>query len=186
MSPWVDLTMSCDSWDSNGAFLSLLCLFSLSPPPPLRLLAAWRLTRSLSVRSLAFLPSIAPFDIVPIPEPGDHLNPVLCYLGPEGASKYLTHPYASPLFGDFRGLPPMLVQSGEAEVLRDEITLMAHKATLQGVKVMCVYPCLSPSPPPRSLPPLRSSPLLLALMVYETDSAFVLVLWLLFDQARGV
>lgn len=49
--------------------------------------------------------------------------------------KYLTHPYASPLFGDFRGLPPLLVQSGEAEVLRDECTLLAHKATLAGVKV---------------------------------------------------
>jgi hypothetical protein len=41
----------------------------------------------------------------------DHLNPVSCYLGPEGIKKYLTHPYASPLFGDFTGLPPMLVQA---------------------------------------------------------------------------
>ena len=41
----------------------------------------------------------------------DHLNPVSCYLGPEGIKKYLTHPYASPLFGDFAGLPPMLVQA---------------------------------------------------------------------------
>ena len=49
--------------------------------------------------------------------------------------KYLTHPYASPLFGDFRGLPPMLVQSGDAEVLRDECTLLAHKATRAGVTV---------------------------------------------------
>ena len=59
MSPWVDLTMSCDSWDSN-----------------------------------------APFDIIPRPEPNDHLNPIFCYLGEEGVKKYLTHPYASPLFGD--------------------------------------------------------------------------------------
>lgn len=43
---------------------------------------------------------------------------------------------ASPLFGDFTGLPPLLIQSGEAEVLRDEITLLAHKASLQGVHVM--------------------------------------------------
>ena len=49
--------------------------------------------------------------------------------------KYLTHPYASPLFGDFRGLPPMLIQAGDAEVLRDEITLLAYKASLAGVKV---------------------------------------------------
>ena len=49
---------------------------------------------------------------------------------------YLTHPYASPLFGDFTGLPPLLIQAGESEVLRDEITLLAHKATLAGVQVM--------------------------------------------------
>ncbi|KAI0964265.1 hypothetical protein AcW1_001125 [Taiwanofungus camphoratus] len=92
-SPWVDLTMSCDSWDSN-----------------------------------------APYDIVPRPLPGDHLNPIACYLG-EHMEEYLTHPYASPLFGDFKGLPPMLIQAGEVEVLRDEITLLAHKATLAGVGV---------------------------------------------------
>ncbi|KAH9929679.1 lipase/ esterase [Fomitopsis serialis] len=92
-SPWVDLTMSCDSWDSN-----------------------------------------AEYDIVPRPVPGDHLNPIACYLG-EHMEKYLTHPYASPLFGDFKGLPPMLIQSGECEVLRDEITLLAHKAKLAGVEV---------------------------------------------------
>lgn len=49
--------------------------------------------------------------------------------------EYLTHPYASPLFGDFTGLPPMLITAGDAEVLRDEITLLAHKATLAGVDV---------------------------------------------------
>ncbi|CAG7854182.1 SubName: Full=Related to calmodulin-dependent protein kinase {ECO:0000313/EMBL:CCA74510.1} [Serendipita indica DSM 11827] len=93
-SPWVDLTMSCDSWDSN-----------------------------------------AQFDLVPMPQSGDHLNPILCLLGPEGISKYLTHPYASPLFGALEGLPPMLIQSGDAEVLRDEALLLAHKATLAGVNV---------------------------------------------------
>lgn len=49
--------------------------------------------------------------------------------------KYLCHPYVSPLFGDFGGLPPLLIQAGEAEVLRDEITLLAHKASLAGVPV---------------------------------------------------
>jgi hypothetical protein len=102
MSPWVDLTMSCGSWDEN-----------------------------------------AKTDVVPQPKSdgefcyefklmSDHLNPVGCYLGPEGIVKYLTHPYASPLFGDLSGLPPMLIQSGDSEVLRDEVTLLAHKATLFG------------------------------------------------------
>jgi acetyl esterase/lipase len=50
--------------------------------------------------------------------------------------RYLTHPYASPLFGDFTDLPPLLIQAGESEVLRDEVTLLAHKATLAGVQIM--------------------------------------------------
>lgn len=78
--------------------------------------------------------SNAPFDIVPFPPPDDPLNPVALYLGTD-MEKYLTHPYASPLFGDFKGLPPMLIQGGDSEVLRDEITLLAHKATLAGVEV---------------------------------------------------
>ncbi|KAG6380959.1 Alpha/Beta hydrolase protein [Boletus reticuloceps] len=92
-SPWVDLTLSCPSWDTN-----------------------------------------APYDIVPHPGPTAHLHPVVMYLG-DGLREYLTHPYASPLFGKFDGLPPLLIQCGEAEVLRDEIMLLAHKASLAGVHV---------------------------------------------------
>lgn len=94
MSPWVDLTMSCGSWDDN-----------------------------------------ADSDVVPRPAPDDHLNPVGSYLGPDGVERYITHPYASPLFGDLSNLPPMLIQSGDSEVLRDEVTLLAHKATMSGVQV---------------------------------------------------
>lgn len=96
MCPWVDLTMSCASWDTNASL-----------------------------------------DIITFPtDPADHMNPVACYLGPEGMSSFITHPYASPLFGDFTGLPPMLIQGGDCEVLRDEVTLLAHKATLAGVEVV--------------------------------------------------
>ncbi|KAF8846132.1 alpha/beta-hydrolase [Paxillus ammoniavirescens] len=92
-SPWVDLTLSCPSWDTNSA-----C------------------------------------DIVPTPGPTAHLHPVVMYLG-DGLEEYLTHPYASPLFGNFDDLPPLLIQCGEAEVLRDEIMLLSHKASLAGVHV---------------------------------------------------
>ncbi|KAF9245879.1 Alpha/Beta hydrolase protein [Melanogaster broomeanus] len=92
-SPWVDLTLSCPSWDTNAAY-----------------------------------------DIVPTPGPTAHLHPVVMYLG-NGLEEYLTHPYASPLFGKFEGLPPLLIQCGEAEVLRDEIMLLSHKASLAGVHV---------------------------------------------------
>ena len=80
--------------------------------------------------------SNAEFDLVPTPTHShDSLNPVFCFLGKDSLQKYLTHPYASPLFGDMHGLPPMLIQSGDAEVLRDEATLLAHKVTLAGVQV---------------------------------------------------
>ncbi|WFD30574.1 hypothetical protein MSPP1_001595 [Malassezia sp. CBS 17886] len=92
-SPWVDLTISCDSWETNKEF-----------------------------------------DYLPRPPNGDHMNPVWAYLGPN-IKKYLTHPYVSPLFGDARGLPPLLIQSGDAEVLRDENVLFAHKCSQAGVPV---------------------------------------------------
>lgn len=56
------------------------------------------------------------------------------YLG-DTLEQSITHPYASPLFGKFDGLPPMLIQCGEAEVLHDEIVLLSHKASLAGVQV---------------------------------------------------
>ncbi|KAL1740797.1 Alpha/Beta hydrolase protein [Schizophyllum fasciatum] len=93
MSPWVDLTMSCESWETNAAY-----------------------------------------DVVPMPDRESHMHPVALYLG-ENIERYVTHPYASPLYGDFHGIPPLLIQAGDSEVLRDEITLLAHKATLAGVKV---------------------------------------------------
>lgn len=78
--------------------------------------------------------SNALFDVVPYPMADSHMNPIALYLG-EHTEQYLTHPYASPLFGDLKGMPPLLIQAGDAEVLRDEITLLAHKATLAGVEV---------------------------------------------------
>jgi epsilon-lactone hydrolase len=45
------------------------------------------------------------------------------------------NPLASPLHGDYRGLPPMLVQVGDAEVLLDDSTRVAEKAKAAGVKV---------------------------------------------------
>lgn len=72
MSPWVDLTMSCNSWDSNGQ------------------LVAFRLWWTHHLTAAPPFPS-APFDIVPRPLPDDHLNPVLCFLGKDGM-KHLTHP----------------------------------------------------------------------------------------------
>ena len=58
----------------------------------------------------------------------------------EGADWYLAgqdprHPYASPLYADLHGLPPMLIQAGDAEILRDDSTRFAAAARAAGVDV---------------------------------------------------
>lgn len=49
-----------------------------------------------------------------------------------GADTPPDHPYASPLFGDYRGMPPMLLQVGDAEVLLDDAVRVAERARAQG------------------------------------------------------
>lgn len=44
-------------------------------------------------------------------------------------------PAVSPLFGDFRGLPPLLFQVGSTEMLLDDSTRAAAKAQAAGVRV---------------------------------------------------
>ena len=51
------------------------------------------------------------------------------------------HPLASPLYADFAGLPPLLLQVGDAETIRDDTTRVAEKARVAGVEVTCeVWP----------------------------------------------
>ena len=45
-------------------------------------------------------------------------------------------PEVSPLFGDFTGFPPLLLQTGSTEILRDEAVRVAEKATAAGVDVV--------------------------------------------------
>ena len=44
-------------------------------------------------------------------------------------------PLVSPLHANFRGLPPMLIHVGDAEILLDDSTRVAERAKLAGVKV---------------------------------------------------
>jgi acetyl esterase/lipase len=45
------------------------------------------------------------------------------------------HPYASPLYGDPAGLPPILIQVGSDEILRDDSVRMADKLRAAGSPV---------------------------------------------------
>jgi len=46
-----------------------------------------------------------------------------------------THPDVSPLFADFSGFPPLFLQAGSTEMLRDEAIRTAQKAQAAGVDV---------------------------------------------------
>ncbi|KAF9406836.1 hypothetical protein BGZ94_002940 [Podila epigama] len=86
LSPWLDLTMSCESWTTN---------------------------------TLDYLPS---------PPKREHtFNPISFYCAPN-VQTLSRHPYISPLLGYLGNLPPMLIQCGEAERLRDECVLFTYKA----------------------------------------------------------
>ena len=45
------------------------------------------------------------------------------------------NPYISPIFGDFKGLPPLLIQSGSSDVLHDDAIKLAECAKTAGVDV---------------------------------------------------
>ncbi len=47
----------------------------------------------------------------------------------------LQDPYLSPVFGDYRGFPPMLIQTGEAELLLSDSETVVKRAREAGTKV---------------------------------------------------
>jgi acetyl esterase/lipase len=44
-----------------------------------------------------------------------------------GDPSLITHPYVSPMFGDLRGLPPLLIHYGERELMCDDVQRFAAK-----------------------------------------------------------
>jgi acetyl esterase/lipase len=53
------------------------------------------------------------------------------YLGDTPA----THPLASPLYADLKGLPPLFIQASDSEILLDDSVRLAEKAAKAGVSV---------------------------------------------------
>jgi epsilon-lactone hydrolase len=64
-------------------------------------------------------------------KPGSMRQDAAVYLAGEDPH----HPYASPLYADLRGLPPLLIQVGDAEVVLDDSTRVAARAREAGVDV---------------------------------------------------
>lgn len=70
-------------------------------------------------------------DLDPMVEPGGLMGMAKLYMG-DGDYRA---PTASPLHGDYEGLPPLLIQVGELETLHDDATRVAEKAKAAGVDV---------------------------------------------------
>jgi acetyl esterase/lipase len=112
--------------DSAGGGLTLALLLEvrgLLPVTAAVTLSAWTdLTcsaESIATRT-AIEPSLAPHLMHPIAD---------AYL----AGHDPRDPRVSPLFGDLRGLPPILMQVGDAEILLDDTQRFAAKASAAGV-----------------------------------------------------
>ena len=116
--------------DSAGGGLTLATLLALRdrglqlPKAGIGLSAFTDLT--LSGESLR---SEAEYD--PIMSPRCLPDFVALYLGEADASD----PLASPAFGDYAGVPPLLLQVGEHEIIRDDSIAAAAKARGDGVEV---------------------------------------------------
>ena len=70
-------------------------------------------------------------------EPFDYVSrKVLCAFAERFVTKkQMCHPLAAPLYADLKGLPPLLIQAGGAEVLLDDATRVARRAESAGVDV---------------------------------------------------
>lgn len=116
--------------DEVGAGLALAILQTLRdrrcplPRGAITLSALTDLTLSgKSIQSeVALDPIMHPNLLPPIPE---------LYLGDADAR----NPLASPVFGDCTGLPPLLIQAAEHELIRDDSIQLAARAKAAGVKV---------------------------------------------------
>jgi monoterpene epsilon-lactone hydrolase len=57
------------------------------------------------------------------------------YVG--GDADKMAHPYVSPAFGDFVGLPALFFQVGSTEILLDDSRRCAERARAAGVRAEC-------------------------------------------------
>eukprot|EP01104_Vermistella_antarctica_P017135 TRINITY_DN6020_c0_g2_i1.p1 TRINITY_DN6020_c0_g2~~TRINITY_DN6020_c0_g2_i1.p1 ORF type:complete len:442 (-),score=62.86 TRINITY_DN6020_c0_g2_i1:82-1359(-) len=110
LSPWTDLTLSFASWEQNG-----------------------HLDYVQKVPIEARQPFIDQNDAEGgEPHLGSYGSPfVKLYAG----DVPLTNGLVSPLYGDYRNLPPLLIQVGECETLLDDSVHLARQARRHGVDV---------------------------------------------------
>jgi monoterpene epsilon-lactone hydrolase len=125
--------------DSAGGGLALACMFAarsagLPLPCAAYLMSPWT---DLAATGATYFSRA---DLDPLHQRAIILNMAKAYLGPSGDPR---DPLASPLFGDFRGLPPMLIQCGDHETILDDSVRLAERARAAAVSVeLEVYPSM--------------------------------------------
>lgn len=117
--------------DSAGGGLAAACLLAIKqqglPMPGAAVLLSSLLDLEANAASYITRADADPF----------HQRPMILalakrYLGAAGDPR---NPLASPIHGDLRGLPPLLLQTGDRETGRDETVDFAAKARAAGVEV---------------------------------------------------
>nr|CRX79085.1 hypothetical protein ls5930a1_00121 [Leucosporidium scottii] len=123
------------SGDSAGGNLSLALMLYLRDQRMERLGGAILLSPwSDMTASMQSWESNAHIDYLSLPPGDSKFSPPHLYLGEDYATN-VVHPYVSPAITDLSSLPPLLIQAGGAETLRDEISLLALRAAAAGVEV---------------------------------------------------
>jgi acetyl esterase/lipase len=123
-----DIVFAGDSAGGNLALAAMLGLRERGLPLPAAgvLMSPWN---DLAATGASY---VSRADADPI-----HQRPMILalaknYLGEGGDPR---HPLASPLHADLAGLPPLLIQVGDRETVRDDSAMFADKARAAGVDV---------------------------------------------------
>jgi epsilon-lactone hydrolase len=125
--------------DSAGGGLALSCMYAaraanLELPCAAYLMSPWT---DLAATGATFVSRAA---VDPLHQRPMILNMAKAYLGPAGDPRI---PLASPLYGDPRGLPPLLIQCGDRETILDDSVRFAERARNADVAVeLEVYPSM--------------------------------------------
>jgi monoterpene epsilon-lactone hydrolase len=125
--------------DSAGGGLALSCMFAtraanLELPCAAYLMSPWT---DLAATGATF---VSRADVDPLHQRPMIVNMAKAYLGPAGDPR---DPLASPLYGDPKGLPPLLIQCGDRETILDDSVRFAERARNADVAVEFeVYPSM--------------------------------------------
>ncbi|KAJ2758553.1 hypothetical protein IWQ56_005972 [Coemansia nantahalensis] len=123
-----DIVVAGDSAGGNLALvLALLLRHTGVGVRGLLLLSPW----ADLITERASLKRNARFDFLTAPPLASPLSPARTFYAPgrrldEGMRREMAHPLVSPVYADFAGFPPTLIQAGEKEVIIDEIAQLHH------------------------------------------------------------